>query len=121
MGGIIMKKKEYEKPEFRLISLRTKENIADPCWSPSVNLPGTTWYYDPNGDNEGYFSFQVTTGGNAQCGSVQIEVTGKYNYPEGETPSDDELISALVSAAGGNAVQPFNSNSGIQDNPGGMS
>ena len=113
----------YEKPVLKFVSLQAKENIADPCWSPSVNMENgefITWYYDPNGSEGGFFSFQVISEGN-NCGTVKINIVGKYNYPEGSEPTDESLISSVISAAGGNSGQPFSQNSGIQDTPGGMS
>lgn len=113
----------YEKPVLKFVSLQAKENVADPCWSPSVNMENgefITWYYDPNGSEGGYFSFQVISSEN-NCGSVAIQITGKYNYPEGSVPTDDQLIMSVINAAGGNQGQPFKTGSGIQDTPGGMS
>ena len=121
---------KYEKPALKFVSLRPKENVADPCWSPSVNSDGTIWYYDPNEGDRGYFSFQVIPvagkKGN-QCGQVKIVIKEKFNYDDPKTeqiepaPSDTELIALMTNAAGGNSGQPFKTGAGIQDNPGGMS
>ena len=113
----------YEKPNIKFTSLKLNENVSDQCWSSAANNSGqTVWYFDPNGNEEGYFSFRVIPAeGGKQCGTVDIIIEGIFNYPADQKPDDQTLIDSLVRAAGGNNGQPFNEGSGIQDNPGGMS
>lgn len=111
---------KYEKPALKFVSLRAKENVAKECWSPTYNPPGKIWYYDPNGKDKGYCSFQVISSGD-NCGQVEIRIEEIYNYPEDQKPTDKYLIDEICKNAGGNSGQPFSGKSSIQDTPGGMS
>lgn len=114
--------KVYEKPQMKMVSLRSDKNIADTCWGN--HSESTQRYFDSLG--KGFVGFYIS-GDN--CGLTKDALVVNYYESREDTTAErlqkddsrfEELYTKLVES-GGESGNPFKGEENFPDNPGGMS
>lgn len=104
---------KYEKPELKFVSMRSEENVADPCWSPN-SYQNAELYYDIPG--KGYVKFVAKGNGN-NCGNAVIEIKEYYNITAAEVNENDLIGQVVIACGGGNSGNPYKGTSSVAPDP----
>lgn len=104
---------KYEKPQLKFVSMRSEENVADPCWSPN-SYANADLYYDIPG--KGYVRFMAAGDGD-NCGKSEITILEYYNI-NAKDVDEKILINAVKEACGGgNSGNPYKESSSVTPKP----